>query len=562
MSLSCRHPPVLTLAQTVALVRRFVPKPDLFLVVLLALTSVFLLYHLDHRPFWQDEAETACLANNVLKYGVPRAFDGVNLISQEEGREFAQGDYLWRWSPWLQIYLTAAAFQLGGATTTVGRLPFALLGILCVCLVYLLIKRHYGNLFWARASALLLAFSVPFLLFARQCRYYSLSMFLVLVGLYAFHLDWPRRWGPALLLLVSFGLLFHANYLIFFSYSVAFLAVAILLYRREMPLKRTLLLVLIELAVVLQGLVLYRIQKQSAMVDFHRLLVNLESYIHDILQFMVPLPLALGLICYWGLLLWRRDRFSDAWKDRGTRFTFGIGLIILLNLLILSWAPQGEFRYLVHLLPLVAILLGWVVWKVWQYQKFSGVLLGFLLIFTNWLHLLPVEWLGLLYRPVHANCYTLTYPNFPLKLYLSELFWSYPDVNRPLIQFFQTYARPGDTVLTNYGDLPLQFYTTCRVLGGLQGRGPQPGELPDWVIKRWHTRWNRHYGLHKSEVFIRNLDLAGDYEAIRLPFEDEIYGNRADPHYHHFAVDSPPVKNLVIYRKRSKSEGDIAHQNQ
>ena len=123
------------------------------LLIILALGAFLLLFHLDHRPFWQDEAETACLAKNVFKYGVPRAYDGVNLISQEQGHEYDQ-DYLWRWSPWLQIYVAAAAFKIGGLTTYAGRLPFAILGIACIFLAYQLVNRHFCDRAWAFMAAL------------------------------------------------------------------------------------------------------------------------------------------------------------------------------------------------------------------------------------------------------------------------------------------------------------------------------------------------------------------------------------------------------------------------
>ena len=84
------------------------------IMIILALGAFLLLFHLDHRPFWQDEAETAVLAKRVLEYGVPRAYDGVNLVSQEAGHEYGP-NYLWRWSPWLQIYVAAGAFRLGGS---------------------------------------------------------------------------------------------------------------------------------------------------------------------------------------------------------------------------------------------------------------------------------------------------------------------------------------------------------------------------------------------------------------------------------------------------------------
>ena len=77
---------------------------DWALVAVLAVAAFLLFYNLGQRPFWQDEAETACLAKNVLRTGLPYAFDGVNVVSQEEAREFDKtGGYLWRWSPGIQI---------------------------------------------------------------------------------------------------------------------------------------------------------------------------------------------------------------------------------------------------------------------------------------------------------------------------------------------------------------------------------------------------------------------------------------------------------------------------
>ena len=531
-----------------------VRKFDPIFLLILAIVSFLMLYHLDHRPFWQDEAETAGLARNVLKFGVPRAFDGVNLISQESGKEFNK-DNLWRWSPWLQIYTAAGAFYLAGPSTLAGRLPFAILGIICVGLTYFLVRRNFGDLLWARLAAALLGLSVPFLLYSRQCRYYSLVTFLVLVGLYAFRLNWQKRWGPALLLLASFGLLFHANYLIFFSYGAAFLLAALLFYRRELPLKRTLLLAGGLALVVLQGLLFFQIGKQGSMMELFRFRLALERYFGDLVEFVVPLPLALGMLVYWGWLLFNQNGKKKLALDPEVRFTFFLGSIIFFNILILCLAPQSEHRYLLHLYPLCAIITGWVICKVLHYQKFSGVLLAVLLLFTNWLQIVPLPRARIGYFPVDSNPYMLTHPNFPLKLYLSELLGSYPDTNQNLINFFQTHARPGDTILINYGDLPLQFYTPFKVLGGLEGRVPPKGELPQWVVKRWHLRWNRQYRWGAADDYIRHqLQLPVDYEAIVLPFEDEAFGNRPDPFFHRFLPDPSPINRLIIYRLRSKDD--------
>src|SRR5580692_6477510 len=105
--------------------------------VYLALAAIvfFLAFcNLDGRPFWGDEAETALLARNVLKFGVPRVDDGVNRILLH-GDKFDARDGVWTWSPWLQDYITAGSFAIFGQTTWAGRAPFAFIG--CISVVVL-----------------------------------------------------------------------------------------------------------------------------------------------------------------------------------------------------------------------------------------------------------------------------------------------------------------------------------------------------------------------------------------------------------------------------------------
>ena len=107
-------------------------------------------------------------------------------------------------------------------------------------------------------------------------------------------------------------------------------------------------------------------------------------------QFMFPLPLAFYLLWRWGRLLWTRSGLSGAPEEK---FILFLSLIVLGNILILTPAPQCELRYLVHLYPLCAIILGWIVCQAWRYQKFSGVLLAVLLLGTNWLNIC-CPWIG------------------------------------------------------------------------------------------------------------------------------------------------------------------------
>ena len=411
-----------------------------------------------------------------------------------------------------------------------------------------LVRHNFGDRSWALAAATLLTSSVPFLLFARQCRYYSLGALLTLLSLYAFQEDWQKRFWPALLLCLSIALLFYTNYLLFFSFAMPLLLAGIWLYPQKIPWKRTAVIIVGTLAIIVPGLLLFRIQAQSQIMNLIVIPRNLGDYFGDLVQFMIPLPIAVYLLWRWGRVFWSRARIPG---EPGEKFILFLGLIIVGNIIVLSLIPQCEFRYLVHLYPLCAIILGWVILRAWRYHKISGVLLAFLLFLTNWLYLVPMDWLQMVNRPSHNNRQMLTYPNLPLTLFLTELFSPYPDVNRNFIRFFQTQARPGDLILTTYGDLPLQFYTPFQVIGGLQGpiASSRP---PDWVVSRYEIRYNRNYQLQDSEKFIREkLSLADDYQAIMLPWEDEPFGNRADPYYHRFVPAARPLARAVIYKRLS-----------
>lgn len=138
----------------------------------LVLVSAFLLlWNLGDQRLWDDEAQTALISQTILDHGLPLGHDGMNSFSQELGAEFG-ADHVYKWHPWLPFYLLATFFRLFGVSTFTARLPFALLGIGCPVLVYFLAAALFERRHVAIAAAALLAFSVPFLLLAKQCRYY------------------------------------------------------------------------------------------------------------------------------------------------------------------------------------------------------------------------------------------------------------------------------------------------------------------------------------------------------------------------------------------------------
>ncbi|WP_029457156.1 glycosyltransferase family 39 protein [Solidesulfovibrio alcoholivorans] len=522
---------------------------DWALVAILAMAAFLLFYNLGQRPFWQDEAETACLAKNVLKTGLPYAFDGVNVVSQEEEREFDKtGGYLWRWSPWIQIYMQAAGFAVGGLDTAAGRVPFALAALLAVFWTYRLVRRHFGDRNWALLAATLLTLCVPYLLIGRQARYYAPGTLFVLWTLDAFLSDWQRRWPAWWAMFGSMVLLFHTNYLLFLSFAPTALVAAALVFPERMAVKRLSLLTLATVVVaVIPGVLLYRIGRQSGMFDILLVPENLMLYFADLCMFCIPLPVSAALVWRWRGFFTKLRRPDDP----GERFVLFAAVLIVLSLLFLGIVPQRFFRYIAHLLPLCAILLAWCVRRLWGFSRPASAMLFFLLAFTNWLAVYPMERLKIVNRPWQNDFRMLTSLNFPIKLFVTELVCGYPDVNAAIVEFFKNHAKPGQTVLAEYGELPLLFYVDgLRILGGLQGPVPE-GTVPDWVLRRRVVRVNRDRFLFGAREFTDAMDLSRDYERVPLPFADETFGNRTDdPNHHYFMPVEEPQKELEVWRRK------------
>ena len=53
--------------------------------VLATLGLALLLTGLGSDYLWEDEGDTAVLASNILKYGVPKAWDGATFIDSDRG---------------------------------------------------------------------------------------------------------------------------------------------------------------------------------------------------------------------------------------------------------------------------------------------------------------------------------------------------------------------------------------------------------------------------------------------------------------------------------------------
>ncbi len=203
------------------------------LVMVIAFGAVLIFANLGNRLLWEDEAETALLAKSILRVGVPIAWDGRDLISQECGTDY-DANYLWRQTPWLPIYLTALSFKLFGVGTVSARLPAAVIGVLSVLSLYVLACSLFADRTLAVLATTLLVLSVPFLLHVRQARYYALAILATIWVLYFFFELLRDRRFALLGLTLALTVLFHSSYLAFFA-TVAGLALAFVTVGFEAP---------------------------------------------------------------------------------------------------------------------------------------------------------------------------------------------------------------------------------------------------------------------------------------------------------------------------------------
>src|SRR5437879_4572918 len=137
--------------------------------------AVLIFTNLGSDYLWEDEGDTAALASNILKFGVPKAWDGAAFLDCDHGTRLNR-DLVMVTHPWVQYYLTAASFLIFGQNTFAARFPFALAGWMSILLTYLFLWRELRSRVVAFSAAALLVFSVQFLLYARQCRYCSLNL--------------------------------------------------------------------------------------------------------------------------------------------------------------------------------------------------------------------------------------------------------------------------------------------------------------------------------------------------------------------------------------------------
>ena len=194
----------------VALIQNFL-KTHFALIFLIPFSFLLVFTGLDDTVLQVDEGADTFISTTILKYGYPKHSDGTH-YTMPEGDAF-DGIFLYR--TWVPYYLQSISLQLFGQNTFSARLPFAILGVLSVWTLYSFTLRWTNRKTVAFFACLLLATSVPTLLYFRTARYVAIPILLtpLLLRFYITIFD-KAKWNPVPLTVVSI-IYFHTMYVEF-----------------------------------------------------------------------------------------------------------------------------------------------------------------------------------------------------------------------------------------------------------------------------------------------------------------------------------------------------------
>ena len=530
--------------------------------VLLLVGAVLLLANLGNIYLWQDEAETALLSQRLGDYGLPLAFDGRNLIRQAPQDVQYTSDYVWVYHPWLPFYFTAASFALLGTTTFAARLPYALAGLGTILLLYFSLRHHFRDRRIAVLGSLLLLLCVPFLLHARQCKYFPFAALFTVAALDAYlRLRETPEGRNALPYFILAGVcLFHSNFGAFVPLMAAVGLHFVLTRPRWTDVRRIALGIgILALLTIPWAVYLQTLGRGSFVFDVYRFAGHLAHYAVYLTGWVMPLPLLL-LFVYWymrgraGQSLSLRSRPSLSATERSV-INLYVAVVVLTVLFLSESFIWMYFSYIVQLVPLLAACLAITVLWIVDRSRPLGYGLIALLLATNVLHAVPYalpvarsfQWASLAPRPYLAQTDELVATagrvRFDLLDYAYELTHDYDGPDEGIVLYLEVNARRGDMVLANYGELPIAFYTGLDIAGGLSAYRLESVGQPEWVI-------DRKDGPYRDEM--GRVLATGNYEAVEILYPDILWGNRPVPEYHKFATVRG-VPNVVVYHRRGES---------
>ena len=522
----------------------------------------------DH--LWADEGDTAVFARNIIRYGVPKAWDGITFVDSDKGARLNR-DLVMVTSPWLQYYAAAASLFVFGMNTLSARLPFATAGWLTVLLAYYLVLQTTARRWGALCTAAMLVGSVQFLLYCRQCRYYALSMLLTLLLLWTF-LKMKSARECALFAVIA-TLLFHAHPIS--SLPILALGLLTIIYRPFSIQRRWFWTAAPAIIALTAPWVFFG---GSGYAESMGSVQSIPQFAGRIVQYLIECasvtPL-LGLVVI-GMILGFKKRWNERSRtsessavaqivpDQGEAIIVFTFVTLLLCALTIGATQSADslwrigIRYTTALFPLLAMSAGILIAKISRGRLIIILSLAAIFVFTKFAQLTPWIFWGKSVATFDGkevieahlpNNLAERFLNTRQQLFfLSDLFQSNPGTIANVSDFLREHAEPTDKLITNYEWEPLYFHTglpqALKILPDYPiYQAAKANGLPSyvfdvdhvrWVI--WRPAWDGYQEYFAGAVQKEIVDRGGQIERV-AEVPETLWENRENIHFRRFSGD-------------------------
>lgn len=397
---------------------------------------------------WDDEASVVWFAKNYHQYGEIVGYDGDNIFSYRNG-QLINNELVYN-NPPLDIYFTSYVIKWIGDDDFTVRLSFAIIGMLAL-IFYLLIFRMIADKDnkWFLYSAVLLLFSVNYLLIEGNSRYYSLTFLFGAISLFISFLitKRPERklWAKISLILIQL----ISIYFLFLSHYLAamcwWLMVFFVLWQNKqikISFKDGFTVITVLLNLVLFAVIVNYILRENAlsrpdMSNDDGLFLKyfkLFGWLFNDLNRLNIVPLWSVPFLFF-LLIFRKKLVSPGFRKMIFFSLIFLGASYFLNPQSTSKSTCFDVRYIYVILPILYMVLGYLLKLVHEnikqgkYIAFAAILL---LINTTWLFYIPES----------------TPPRWLLPNFIKERVEPYPTSYSEIVKYIERNFQSRKKILT------------------------------------------------------------------------------------------------------------------
>ena len=484
--------------------------------------SLLVLFNINNPVMNADESVTAMLGKNILQYGVPKAWDGKNLVlAGVNGNEFNESLVYIR-DNWLAYYIAALGQLLGGiigldvfGKVLCMRILFAIINILGIFCFHSLVKDITLNKQIRLIALCLYATSIPAILHFRSIYYVSLIPTLVNSTFFFYRKVISKHsWKYCCLFILSSILLFHSLFVHFFIIIISILVIYVFFDIKNSNIKFFVVSFLNILLFTLPWWIYQRSFLNEIETNIFtrnvRFFETLLGYIWQINTYFFPF-ITVGVIALLFFLIKRlkqnktnERKDSEAFKEK-MKMAFTLFLPISFNVIVISFFSSFlETRWLFASIPFLFIIFAYILNFIMEQSRFIGIAVIATITLTNFFHIAPYLLIKNINIDVHIidnyvkppvpfydanqsgwsnskadlNEYlnTMCYVDSYLINYIEEISNDYHDADEGMILFLQKYANGHQTVMLNgYQYETLSFYTDVKVVNRLSPESnPQP----------------------------------------------------------------------------------------